>query len=106
MCVLVLAFLARACGVATAGHSQRAAYRIPQYAATRLTPDIWSCNPASMSEMSVRFSPTYWRARADEARMLADEMKDAHARQVMLRISNDYLWLADHATTNSPRESS
>jgi hypothetical protein len=34
--------------------------------------------------------PQYWRARADEARMHADQMKDPETRHIMLRIAEGH----------------
>jgi len=42
--------------------------------------------------------PAHWRARAEEARTLADQMKhDEKSRQTMLRIVADYERMAKHA---------
>jgi hypothetical protein len=34
--------------------------------------------------------PDHWRARAEEARMLANQMNDSESRDAMLRIAEDY----------------
>ena len=50
--------------------------------------------------MPVSFSvddPNHWRGRAEEARTLAEEMKDEISRQMMLDIANGYERLAKHA---------
>ncbi len=39
----------------------------------------------------------YWRGRAAEARAIAVQMTDAHARAVMLGIAQDYEKLAQRA---------
>jgi hypothetical protein len=39
----------------------------------------------------------YWRKRADEARSLADDMKDEISKQMMLQIANNYEHLAKRA---------
>ena len=41
--------------------------------------------------------PAHWRARAEEARTLADQMHDDKSRKTMLRIAADYERLAKHA---------
>jgi hypothetical protein len=39
--------------------------------------------------------PAYWRARAEEARTQASEMKDPRARQTLLDIAENYDQLAE-----------
>jgi len=41
--------------------------------------------------------PDYWRSRAEEARAVAVQMKDAHTKAVMLGIAQDYEKLAKRA---------
>jgi hypothetical protein len=41
--------------------------------------------------------PEHWLARAEEARMLANQMNDAEAKVAMLRIAEDYERLAQRA---------
>jgi hypothetical protein len=36
------------------------------------------------------YHPKHWRKRADEARSLADDMKDEISKQMMLQIADDY----------------
>jgi hypothetical protein len=47
--------------------------------------------------MPDRFTPKYWRARAEEVCALAEEMKDQYTRETMLRIAKDYELLAQRA---------
>ena len=41
--------------------------------------------------------PEHWRARAKEARILANEMNDSESKDAMLRIAEDYEHLAQRA---------
>lgn len=41
--------------------------------------------------------PKHWRDRAKEARAIADEMKDRHAKQMMLEVARNYVHLAERA---------
>ncbi len=41
--------------------------------------------------------PEHWRARAKEARSLANKMNDAKSKDAMLRIAEDYEHLAQRA---------
>lgn len=43
------------------------------------------------------FDPKHWRERAEEARVQAEQMRDAVAREAMLRIADDYDFLAQRA---------
>jgi hypothetical protein len=43
-----------------------------------------------------------WRMRAEETRALAEEMKEAEPRTIMLRIAADYEKLAEWGEKNSP----
>ncbi len=45
-------------------------------------------------QMADRLTPEYWRARAEEARTRAEDMRDPHTREIMLRIARDYDMLA------------
>ena len=45
--------------------------------------------------------PNHWRARAEEARTLADQMGDEKSKQTMLRIAADYERMAEHAADRS-----
>ena len=47
--------------------------------------------------MSLIHDPKHWRDRAQEARAIADEMKDPDAKQMMLGIARDYVRLAERA---------
>jgi hypothetical protein len=41
--------------------------------------------------------PKHWQERAEEARSIAEQLKDAESRRMLLRISDDYERLAAHA---------
>ena len=41
--------------------------------------------------------PEHWRKRADEARSVADDVKDQISKQMMLQIADDYEHLARRA---------
>jgi len=41
--------------------------------------------------------PAHWHQRAEEARILAEQMNDEQSRQMMLRIADDYDRLAQRA---------
>ena len=41
--------------------------------------------------------PGHWRARAEEARVLAEQMDDPEAKQTMLRIAESYERLSERA---------
>ena len=43
------------------------------------------------------YDPEHWRKRADEARSLADDMKDEISKQMTLQIADDYEHLAKRA---------
>jgi hypothetical protein len=45
--------------------------------------------------LQVPGDPTYWQNRAEEARALADEMKDAHTKAIMVGIAQSYEKIAE-----------
>jgi hypothetical protein len=48
--------------------------------------------------------PRHWRDRAEEVRLLAEEMKDRQARETMLIIARDYERLAQRAAQSTTRD--
>jgi len=59
--------------------------------------------------MTARFSfgtPAYWRARAEESRVMADDMDDPEARRLMLDVAEGYDKIAKQIeVTTSPSSS-
>ena len=47
--------------------------------------------------MSERFGANHWRGRAEEARLIAEQMDDGDSHDSMLRIAAEYEKLADRA---------
>ena len=45
--------------------------------------------------------PEHWRQRAEESRVLAEQMNDETAKQIMLGIADDYEKLATRAAKRS-----
>jgi hypothetical protein len=43
------------------------------------------------------YNPEYWRARAEEAHVVAESMNDEHSKQMMLGIAKDYERMAQRA---------
>jgi hypothetical protein len=41
--------------------------------------------------------PKHWRDRAEEARLLAEDINDPHSKETMRRIAKEYDRLADRA---------
>jgi hypothetical protein len=52
--------------------------------------------------MPFRYDPTHWRDRAEEMRRLAGSAKNESARQMMLRIADDYDKLAAKGARTEP----
>ncbi len=50
---------------------------------------------------SLIVSPKHWRDRAEEARLLAEDMGDTVSREMMLRIATEYDQLAKRARERS-----
>jgi hypothetical protein len=51
----------------------------------------------SLDAFHIFEDPKHWRQRAEEARVLADQMGDSASREMMLRIMKDYERLAERA---------
>ena len=51
--------------------------------------------------------PEHWRARAEQARILAKEMNDSESKAAVLRIAEDYerlaQWIEDWALRRLPK---
>jgi hypothetical protein len=43
--------------------------------------------------------PEFWKARAEEARLLAEQVTDYNSKAVLFRIAVDYERIADRTTT-------
>ena len=52
--------------------------------------------------MPFRYDPKHWRDRAEEMRRLAGDAKNEGARQMMLRIAEDYEKLASKTAKAAP----
>jgi hypothetical protein len=48
-----------------------------------------------MADKFLLNDPDHWRARAEEARILAKEMKDSETKDALLRIGDNYEYLAE-----------
>ena len=48
--------------------------------------------------------PEHWLQRAEQMRILADEVPDEQAKETMLRIANDYGRLAERAEQRAPSQ--
>lgn len=55
---------------------------------------------------SAMLDANHWRARADEARVHAEQMKDPTARATMLKIAEEYEKLAKRAEAREPGKKS
>jgi hypothetical protein len=52
--------------------------------------------------MPFRYDPRHWRERAEEMRRLAGDAKNESARQMMLRLADDYDKLASKPVKTEP----
>ena len=55
----------------------------------------------TMSQAHYINDPGHWRARAQETRVLAEDLKDEHARQTMLQLAKEYDYLVERAENRS-----
>ena len=55
--------------------------------------------------MPFRYDPKYWRDRAEEMRRLATDVTNEDAKQMMLRIADDYDDLAARTAKSEPAPS-
>src|SRR5499427_8793592 len=63
----------------------------------RSTSDLRRSRGRNFVPASLINDPEHWRKRADEARSLANDMKDEISKQMMLQIATDYGHLARRA---------
>jgi hypothetical protein len=47
--------------------------------------------------MAILDDPAHWRARAEESRVLAEQLSDRDSRRMMLGVAESYERLAQHA---------
>ena len=55
---------------------------------------------------SILNDPQHWRNRAEEARSVADQFSDPESKRTLLRITEDYERLAEHAKRRAEKQSS
>ena len=63
----------------------------------RSASDLQRSRESNFVPASLINDPEHWRKRADEARNLADDMKDEISKQMTLQIADDYEHLAKRA---------
>ena len=69
----------------------------------RSTSDLRRSCGKNFVRASLLNDPEHWRKRADEARSLANDMKDEISKQMMLQIADDYERLAKRAEARAKR---
>jgi hypothetical protein len=52
--------------------------------------------------MTTRLGAKHWRERAEETRVLAEQMTGEEARHAMMRVADDYDQIADHDEAAEP----
>jgi len=63
---------------------------------------------ASIVTASISYDAGHWRDRAEEARLIAEQMTDPHSRTTMLDIAAGYEMMAEHSVARAggkPKES-
>ena len=81
----------------------RTACKLPARRNGIASPELQSTPPGyqTMAQAHYINNPHHWRARAQEMRVLAEDLTDDHSRQTMLQLAKDYDHLAERAEKRS-----